>query len=508
MQQHRAFKWLMRYRNGVVLLLIVCMWLLYGFSSVLPLPPQSVHQWRQADCLSMADCYYEEGMNFFEPRLHHQFRSEGLAVGELPILAYATAVGYHVVGKKPWVYRSIVLLCWLLGLLALFKAFELLLDDVFWAAWLALLMNTSPVLLFYANNFLSDVPALSFAFVGLYLLARYRHKPQQKWLWWMSAAFAMAMLLKVTAAITVLSVLGLWFFELVLPIRFGKGRRLFQQRWQALLPMLSALALAACWYFWAAAFNNSHGLLYFSNWTYPVWTLEPERIDRVWHMVHEYWWRYYFKPVTLEASFVLLLLVLALFRKQNAFFPGMALLTVLGVGGFVMLQFDTLHDHDYYTINLMILVLWGFAAFLALLGERYPKVFKSLLFKGVLLIFLIANMTHASRRFHSRYDGNNYANRLPALEALAPKLESLGVAADHKVIVIPDDSPNITLQILNRKGWTRYGTGSEDRIREWMEDGAQWLIVHDSLPDHYTHFEPFMVNGIHTKEGPIIYPLE
>ena len=75
------------------------------------------------------------------------------------------------------------------------------------------------------------------------------------------------------------------------------------------------------------------------------------------------------------------------------------------------------------------------------------------------------------------------------------------------LIVIPDESPNITLQILNRKGWTRYGTGSEGRIREWMDDGAKWLIVHDSLPEHYKHFELFMVDGRQTKEGPVIYEL-
>lgn len=456
----------------------------------------------------MADRYYEDGMEFFNPQLHHQFHSEGHAVGELPILSYCAAAGYKVFGQHPWVYRGLVLLIWFLGLFALFKGLELLLDSAFWGAWLALLMNTSPLLVYYSNNFLSDVPALSCAYIGLYFLIRYRHQPQVKWLWWMALAFAMAGWLKLTAAISLIAVVAIWAMELVLPIRFGKGKKLFASPWTALFPLLAALVSISLWYVWAKGYNETYHLMYFSNWTYPIWTLESERIDAVWVMIDKIWSKVYFKPMTLHLTLVLLALVAALFRRQNAFFPAMTVVTATGVLGFLVLQFDTLHDHDYYVINLMVLGIWPLASFFALLAERYPRLFNSLFLKIVLGIFLVMNVTHAQRTVDARYDGSSYNNRLTNIEAFAPQLEQLGIAKNDKVICIPDDSPNITLQLLNRKGWTRYGVGSEDRINERIEDGAKWLIVHDALPEHYQHFQSFMQHPVHEIDGIQVFALE
>jgi len=33
--------------------------------------PQSIHQWRQCDCLSITMNYFQDNNSFFEPSIHH-----------------------------------------------------------------------------------------------------------------------------------------------------------------------------------------------------------------------------------------------------------------------------------------------------------------------------------------------------------------------------------------------------------------------------------------------------
>lgn len=503
----RALAFVQKYRNAAFVLLLLGMSLVYGVHKVLPHPPLSVHQWRQADCASAADMYYQGGMHFFEPKVHNQFVGEGEAAGELPLLPYLAATGYHLVGHNYWVYRGLVYLCFLIGLFALFKAFELLLNSAFWGAWLSLLMSSSPLLLYYGSSFLANVPALSFAFVAIYFLARFRKTHDMRWLWLMAAACTLAAWLKITAGITLAAVGALWLVELIFPIRFGIGRKLFGRPWLSLLPLVVAVGAILSWYLWAAAYNRAHFVHYFSNWTYPIWTLEGERISSIYKAITEYWWRFYFKPTTLHAGIVLMSLVLLFYRKQNAFFPGMAFFTVVGAAVYVTMQFDTFHDHDYYTINLMVMMVWAIGGFFAFLAQHYPRWLGSSIFKVLLLVFLVANVLHGREKYQARYEGHHLENRLWHLENLAPELVSIGIGEEDRVICIPDGSGCITLQALNKKGWTGFGTGTEDRVISHIENGAKWLIVHDSLPEEYAHFEPFMQN-LHSQHGQVsIYRL-
>ena len=181
----------------------------------------------------------------------------------------------------------------------------------------------------------------------------------------------------------------------------------------------------------------------------------------------------------------------------------MTVLSALGVGGFVLLQYDTLHDHDYYVINLLVVMVWPLLSFLVMLHQRYPQLYRNWILKGLFLLFVGTNITHARGYLASRYDGSSYNNRLPHLEALAPKLKSLGIAQNDLVFCIPDESPNITLQILNRSGWTVYGNGSTERIQNHIDEGAKWLIVHAELTEIYHQFAPYMATPPDLQEGDI-----
>ena len=205
-----------------MLALLLAAALYVGYAEILPLAPQSTHQWRQADCASMASLYHQEGMDFFEPRLHNQFAASGRAVGELPLMPYLAAIGYQLFGQHDGIYRLLVCLFWFIGLLALFRTQRIFLKGWFWPGALTLLFFSSPLLAYYGNNFLSDVPALGMSLVGWWLVARYYQKSSAKWLWMALAFFLLATVLKITAGIGLVTVMCLWGLETVFRVKLGK----------------------------------------------------------------------------------------------------------------------------------------------------------------------------------------------------------------------------------------------------------------------------------------------
>jgi hypothetical protein len=73
--------------------------------------PSSVHQWRQAACLSLADNYYEGNWNLFEPSMHIQFSDNGTSgksAGEFPLLYYIVAILWKIFGKHEFIFRLLI----------------------------------------------------------------------------------------------------------------------------------------------------------------------------------------------------------------------------------------------------------------------------------------------------------------------------------------------------------------------------------------------------------------
>src|ERR1035437_6319038 len=157
------------YRILILLLLIA---LIYNYPSILFKRPQSVHHWRQSDCTSIALNYYQTGMHFIQPQTHNltsDDRTTGyVAPSEIPVGYYFIAVLYKIFGFHDFIYRMVNTLIFLAGLFYLYKTLSLLIKGFLWPALLSLFFFTSPVLVFYGNNFLTDSSALCFALIAWY----------------------------------------------------------------------------------------------------------------------------------------------------------------------------------------------------------------------------------------------------------------------------------------------------------------------------------------------------
>ncbi|MFV0269308.1 MAG: ArnT family glycosyltransferase [Draconibacterium sp.] len=183
--------------------------LAYNYQEILFHRPYSNHTWRQADCLSITMNYYKENLNFFTPEVHWTGDKEnGKTMSEFPIIYYTVAQLWKIFGQQEFISRLINILIVFSGLFSLFKLSGRILKDTFWSFFIPLIVFTSPLLIFYTNNFLSNAPAFGLALTGTYFFYRYDEKHNKKWLILSMAFFTLSGLLKITSLIIFMAILG------------------------------------------------------------------------------------------------------------------------------------------------------------------------------------------------------------------------------------------------------------------------------------------------------------
>src|ERR1043165_7691756 len=197
-----------RIYTGLFFIAVIALALLYRYQERVWLRPYGPHNWRQCDCAQFAVNYYTESMNFFEPRMSCTIGNDGKAGSEFPLIYYTAAILYHVFGFHDYFIRILNLMFFFTGLFYLFKAVSLFLEDEFYGLVISLMVFTSPVVIGYAINFLSDVHALSLAFIGLYHFLIFRNNNERASLWKSALCFSLAGLLKITALISFAALAG------------------------------------------------------------------------------------------------------------------------------------------------------------------------------------------------------------------------------------------------------------------------------------------------------------
>ncbi|MBA4304749.1 MAG: hypothetical protein C0424_11040 [Sphingobacteriaceae bacterium] len=189
--------------------------LLWLYSGILNEGPLNVHIWRQADCLSLTQQYYE-GAALLEPQMHMQMGdgySSGRTAGEFPGFYYLMAQVWKVTGKQYWSYRLPMLLMMVLAIWSFYKSIGVLLRRRWLVLSITFILLASPTFLFYGVSFLTDAPA--FCLVLIALSSVLQHYRTGKWNWFGLAMslFLAAGLIKISSLIAFAFLLGIWILE-------------------------------------------------------------------------------------------------------------------------------------------------------------------------------------------------------------------------------------------------------------------------------------------------------
>jgi hypothetical protein len=478
----------------------------YEGGRVLNTRPYPYHLWRQADCLSLT-ANYQSGRSFIEPEIHARIAEDGLSgnsAGEFPLIYWAMGQVWRVTGQSEFAYRLFGILLHFVATLAFFHALRRVLQSDFWALCTALLLFTSPVIVYYSLGFLTDVPALDLVLIGWYYVVRHAQEQRKRWWVWAMACFALATLLKVSAGISLVAIMALLALATVAPASFGNHRKLLPSAGFAWAAVAGALLAIIAWYWYAESYNSRYNGRYTFNSIWPIWEMTPEEVDRAWTFGKQI---LVFQVFDTTVWVVLCAALIALIINVRRLPWPVAMLNALllvGVIAYTFLWFHALDGHDYYFINplIMLLVLWS--TFLWWLRRDHPTLFHAPWLKLLFTLLLLFNVAYAANNMQMRYtvfapiDTTKilpiyHEHELPFWSAMdyygvrsaldmEPTLDELGIPPDALVIYLDDISINGALYLMGRKGFTNYGHDWSDpgTFERLIERGASYLIFSEA----------------------------
>jgi len=506
------------WRNNIFFLLIFIGMAAVYYDGVLNQSPLNEHQWRQTDCLSLTH-NYAENAHFFSPELHNLLADQettGKSAGEFPILYWVVGNIWKLTGESYFVYRVFYLMILLLGVLAVFNSFLIMLKDWVWSSVLTLLLFTSPVFVFYGVSFLTDIPAMCFVFLAGYFLLLYHKKGAWRFLLFAFFFFALAGLIKISSLIAFVVFGSLYLLERISVKTLGK-EVLFKRPRFAFIGFLLVVVSIFSWYYYAYLYNQEHEFLYTFNNIYPYWLMDQEGIDLL------------LEQFSSHTSYLFLsrplYLLLGLMGTINLFLikkiPPIAyianLLVLTGCFVYAMLWAPLLGIHDYYFGALLIVIPGISLPFAWYIRTNFPKIFESKYTKVLLSLFLVYNffacaniiriktdkhainlIQEAKPTFYQEQGWFNWDNgQWKRFVEMKPYIREIGIRAQDKVIVLSDPSFSISLYYLNQKGWTNYlNYDQASQIDHLINKGAKYLFIFEPDIKNKEFLKPFLKDSI------------
>ena len=468
------------------LLFVVAMtsiFFLYNYHQIAKYGPVSMHSWRQGDSASIARCYYENGMHFFQPRVHQRLAGKGEAVAEFTGTYYLAAIFYHIFGFKHSILRFLHYLILLFGLFLIYRMLTEELEDSFIALSIPILALSSPLMAFYSFNFIPNPPSLGLSLMGLYCFWKYTKQKDLKWIYLMGGCFMFSGLLKISMLSLYLALFGVGIWGAIFYRDSYKKYFPALKHWFGVFFMI-AIGVAA-WYVWARLYNVASHSTLFTTEINPVWEMNPEDVRYSMRAITTIEYLHYYPKNTLITFFVLLVISWFLPMKSQPLLRWYLIILSVGTVCFFVVFFNSLLVHNYYIIDIIALPLVTFSVILWWLKAYLPQFFSSWVFKIILIAFVAYNLDYGNDRLDYYYDESSpmmqgFNKSFLKQKELEAFLARNDISYDsNQVVSIADRTPNATLYYLNLRGWTQlFGNRPVDsKIKQLADFGADYLII-------------------------------
>ena len=479
------------YRDAFFIFLLIAVYLILDYQRILFLRPMSIHQWAQCDRASVARNYAETSMNFFEPRTHFLSNTNGITGLEFPMINYLAAICYKLFGFNEAWYRGLMLLCLSIGIFFSYRIALLFIKDYFLAVLTALCWYLSPVLCYYSANFLSDAASLGFIITAWYFYFRYRETDSTKKLLLFFLFAAVASLIKITSFISVLVIALLTLIE-YFSDKFSLLKSFSQvsvRRNKIVVVVFVILFLIICWYGYAAFLSSRMKDKIFLVGTNPphAWSDFPW----VWNDLKKLWLPYYYHWLMYIIYGISFAILIFRFNRLNPLLKSISVGLAAGAICFVYLFFNQYRLHDYYIICLLPVLLFVFITSIEhLLSIVHNKKYYKLFSCAVIAFISIVSLWWSRKYLEAQYGDVHFP-----YNNIEPYMESFGVRKEDKVITLYDNSFNIQLYLMNRKGWRiENGKITKAKIRNYINRGAKFILVNDASALNNKELKPYLKN--------------
>lgn len=468
---------------------LICMGFLYEFHEILPLEPEGRHRWRQSDCASFAWNYYHGSLNLFQPAMNNVLSSgTGQAAAEFPFIYWVVGILYRIFGPYPILFRLVNLSIVFTGLWGLHRIIRWLIQDKFWSFFIPFFLFSSPFFVYYSSGFIPDPPAVGLCLLGWYQVSRYLQTRNHRHIMLGFVLFTLASLIKITMLISVITLIGLIIFNYFFPGKAINGSEKVDTglNYRLLLPgFLILFGAVIGWYMYASWYSTRFEYNHFTGIIRPVFsTPAPQRakiFSAIWDQT-PYFFHYTGQIILIISGFVGLMLL----RKSRWHLPFIMILTSFGGLCYLGIFFRLLGGHEYYHIANIIPVSAILISGSYGLSKAFPVVSGYWLTKVILSFLVAVNLLHTRQNMKEYYNRKNPYNREKTVfyePEFHQYLESIGITNDHYVISIPDRSPNNTLYLMKKRGWTSFNNPKHfgDPMQKWTgKFGEIFLIVSDT----------------------------
>jgi hypothetical protein len=459
----------------------------YRYPSMLSRLPQGSHKWRQADCLAMTENYRQFQLSFFKPATYNLQSENGQVAGEFPLFYFIAAHFKNPVFALR-LFHSIVFIAGIFSVY--FIAFHFF-RRRFLSLLVAFLFFTSPLLVFYGNNFLSDVPALAFAFIGwslyLYGYGRNRIKVLAAF-----ACFTFAALLKASEALHI--ILCIIYSEC------NEDAKITGRNLPAYGCAFISLAIIASWYYYARQYNLTHHDTYYFLGISPVWKLPfPDIVLALRRMIVTWSNNYFWRPMLAIGMLALYPLI----RNKKKLSPQLRSLTLWSgvlVALYILVFAEKMIRHEYYYTVFFIFLLFYIISVLKVYNAFHAE---NVFAHTALFLLLFANAWFCKSFVAEKLTYTNY-NPALASEELQRFMVQKGIGGHAKILSIPDISPNETLCLLKRKGFTNY-----NNIDSILQTGtAEYLVTPDEAWMNDVKRKPHLEARLGSLHGIYLFKLK
>jgi hypothetical protein len=366
------------------------------------------------------------------------------------------------------------------------------------------------MLVYYANNFLMNVPDFSIALVALYYFYLFYKYSVNKYLYISILFYSLAGLIKIPALTSFVAIIGLLLFEQLEIVKTEK--KIFFDLKRQFPALLLVIILVGSWYLYAAYYNEQYNSGMFLIGILPIWMDDVARIKHIIDNIQILWVDSY-QSIAIQVIAIIMFVFIIVLKKYNQ--KHLWLISIFlsfGFISYIVLWFDVFDNHDYYLINQLIFMISIFITFFFAVKQYSLKIFNSAIFRLSLSILLIINIVHCKKVIKLRYNDwpNQYhLNVTKSLETITPYLRSIGIKYKDTVLFIQDPSLNISLYLMEQKGYTNFASRLKDSlfIREKIKLGAKYLFVNDSAYIKANYLKPFLKNKVGAYQNIHIYKL-
>lgn len=420
---------------------------LYGYSragELIFFSPIGEHNWANCDRASVAWNYFHNKASFLEPQTNNiAGNPSSIAAGEFPAHPWLAAQLYRLFGFHEYWYRLLTLAFSLAGYFFAFALCDRLIRRKVLVLAAACIWPCSTYLVYYSTGFLPDNVSLSLLIAGFFFAARdYPGIGKRNFAGFAACSF-FALLLKTSA------------FFLYVPAACGLLIMAFRNE-KNIRPLLRpALYLAvppagmAAWLMYAKHLQEKyHSAIFLLKGKSPASSEEYRKLLSDFFNRSEF----FYNDLLVWLMAAGLVAVFFLRKRIPLFLLVSSLLGILSWFVFFWILARNASYHSYYHVPFhFVIFVFLLGIFIALDSFDQGKKQSAVVLTAVLFVFLFS-----VQEIRDRLHPVAFGLQLEKADwyAMENELDKLHVPQDAKIFSCEDPSPNISLYLMKRKGWT------------------------------------------------------